>query len=117
MPRRASDNTESVNINLPDSWLKRAQKLADQSNKRAMIGKLTRADVLRAALSLGLLKLEEYEKQVAPIAMGRLSDIDTAILAQWDHLPYDQQQASRRRLSAAGKRELKRRERDLGARR
>jgi hypothetical protein len=73
MPRHASDNTNPITIKMPDAWLKRAQKLADESNKRAMIGKLTRTDVLRAALSLGLLELEKLEKQVAPIhvALGR----------------------------------------------
>ena len=73
MPRHASDNTESITIKMPEAWLKRAQKLADESNKRAMIGKLTRTDVLRAALSLGLGELEKLEKQVMPLAtaMGR----------------------------------------------
>ncbi len=73
MPRHASENTESITIKMPETWLKRAQKLADDSNKRAMIGKLTRTDVLRAALSLGLGELEKLEKQVGPIhnALGR----------------------------------------------
>lgn len=74
MPRHASDNTESITIKMPEAWLKRAQKLADESNKRSMIGKLTRTDVLRASLSLGLQRLEDLEKQLEPLVpfMNRL---------------------------------------------
>ena len=73
MPRHTSENTESITIKMPEAWLKRAQRLADESNERSMIGKLTRTDVLRAALSLGLVRLEELESQFAPLTpfMGR----------------------------------------------
>jgi len=67
MPRQASDNKNPTTIKIPDSYLERAQKLADKSNERALIGKLTRTDVLRAAISLGLGTLEEMENKVVVV--------------------------------------------------
>jgi predicted transcriptional regulator len=64
MPRQKSDNTNPTTIKLPDEVLERAQRLADASNDRSLIGHLTRTDVLRAALGLGLDELEKMEKRV-----------------------------------------------------
>lgn len=56
MPRHKSDNTFQVALRIPEPWLDRADRLG---KRLAITGAtMTRADVLRAALSVGLDALE-----------------------------------------------------------
>jgi hypothetical protein len=67
MPRRASDNTVQVSIRIPQAWVDRADALTAACNKQGlMIGRATRADILRASVGRGLDSLEAAERKPAP---------------------------------------------------
>lgn len=60
MPRKASMNTEATTIKLPQDALDRAERVAARANEEPlMLAHVTRTDVLRVALMLGLKHLEE----------------------------------------------------------
>jgi hypothetical protein len=69
MPRRSSENTVTISVKMPQAWVDFAAGLADLGNEdardttgasRSLIhraAKLTRTDVMRMALELGLKEL------------------------------------------------------------
>jgi hypothetical protein len=59
MPRESSDNTAAINMKVPPAWIERADKLAAAEKG---LGRLTRTDVLRAALERGLEVLEKERR-------------------------------------------------------
>ena len=58
MPRAASDNTVQVSIRVPEGVIGRADALAAAHNRRGMLGRATRADILRTAVMRGLGAIE-----------------------------------------------------------
>ncbi len=64
VPRPKSGNDDQVSINLPPSWKEDAERLARAMSRPGMI--ITRADVLRMALRMGLDALDAEPKHKAP---------------------------------------------------
>lgn len=65
MPRYPSDNETQITIRVPREWLARADLLAKEANQAAIMGQVTRTDVFRAALRVGLEHMETVGKQPA----------------------------------------------------
>jgi hypothetical protein len=57
MPRKTSENTEALNVRIPPSWNKRAEKLAAAAEPAH-----TRTAILRAAIGYGLDVMEQKQK-------------------------------------------------------
>jgi hypothetical protein len=65
VPRPKSGNDDQVSINLPPSWKEDAERLARAMSRPGMV--ITRADVLRMALRMGLDALDAEPKPKAPV--------------------------------------------------
>ena len=57
MPRSASENTFQVAFKIPEEWIERATKIAERRSRSGLV--VTRAQVLRLALQLGLAVVEK----------------------------------------------------------
>lgn len=70
VPRPKSGNDDQVSINLPPAWKEDAERLARTMSRPGMV--ITRADILRMALRMGLDALEaEGKAQGSPEAKRR----------------------------------------------
>jgi hypothetical protein len=58
MARPLSENTTQVAFKIPEEWIERADKLA-KALSRPGISTVTKTEVLRAAMGVGLVALEE----------------------------------------------------------
>lgn len=76
MPRKKSDNEHQVALRIPKAWIERAQALTSRIASPGVY--ITRTDVLRAAIALGLEQLERSSpprssRGVAPSSVRPLS--------------------------------------------
>ncbi len=68
MPRKPSANTEPTTLKLPREWLSDAERIAEHETRAFTLGaKITRTEVLRAALGLGLREFKCRMRETKPV--------------------------------------------------
>jgi hypothetical protein len=66
MARKPGSNDAAVSIRVPATWLKKADSYAELLSKQSM-AKITRSDLLRAALQHGLHAISAKLSEVDPV--------------------------------------------------
>lgn len=56
---RPTSDTEQISFRVPSAWIRRAEKLRDKLSKAASGAPRSRTDVLREAIAIGMLALEQ----------------------------------------------------------